>query len=88
MYVKCPGGCGRMVDYDTAPSYSEKKQRAGKFCDCGFPLDEDTAKKDVLEYGPDSAKVMESRAASAKAFHEASHDKSLDPKPEPATPTP
>ena len=70
---KCPG-CKAPVDYDDVPSYSEKKQRAGKFCPhCSFPLDEASAKADELEYGPGSKDAMESRAQRAKEFHEASH---------------
>lgn len=81
--LPCPGGCGRVVSYDAVPSYSAKRERAGKFCECGFPLDAETARRDTLEYGPDSAAIMESRVERAKTFHEASASKP-DAEPEPA----
>jgi len=76
--VSCPGGCGAVYDYDAVASYSPLRERSGKFCStpgCGHPLDEETARKDVIERGPDSADAMENRAQAAKAFHEASATK-------------
>lgn len=69
----CPGGCGSVLDYDSVPSYSAKRERAGKYCPtCGFPLDAEAAKKDHLEYGPESADAMTARGELADGFHKAS----------------
>lgn len=69
----CPGGCGAVLDYDSVPSYSTKRERSGKYCGtCGHPLDAEAAKKDVLESGPDSADAMAARAELADAFHKES----------------
>ena len=70
----CPGSCGATPNYDAVPTYSNARQRSGKFCpSCGHPLDMETHEKDTVDRAGDSKAIMEARAARIAEYQAASN---------------